>query len=329
VRHDLFRERLGALERLVEDAVAQAGADGLGSRGLNEAMEAILAWYARLARALESGGLLGAAGALWRDRPIPEIDDFGYDRAYEEAVGTLFRALYRTWWRVEVSGIENVPAAGRALLVANHAGGLFAYDGAMLKVALFDEHPAHRTSRPLVDDFVYDLPFVGDFMSRCGAVRACPENATRLLLRDEAVIVFPEGIKGIGKPYEQRYRLARFGRGGFVRIALRTAAPIVPIAIIGSEEIHPILGRWDWLARLVNLPYFPLTPTFPWLGLLGLVPLPSKWRIEFGAPIDWATHYGPPAASDRLLVSRLTEEVRQRVQRMVAEALPRRGAAFF
>src|SRR5262249_37958133 len=174
-----------------------------------------------------------------------------------------------------------------------------------------------------------DLPFVGTFMSRCGAVRACPENATRLLERDEAVIVFPEGTRGIGKPYEQRYRLVRFGRGGFVRIALRTGAPIVPIAIIGSEEIHPILGRWDWLARLINLPYFPLTPTFPWLGLLGLVPLPSKWRIEFGAPIEWAAHYGPQGADDRLLVSRLTEEGRQRGQRIGADALPRPPPAVF
>src|SRR5690606_995862 len=130
----------------------------------------------------------------------------------------------------------------------------------------------------LVDDFVYRLPFIGDFMTRCGAVRASMQNAERLLRQEEVVAVFPEGTKGIGKPFERRYRLERFGRGGFVRLALRTGAPVVPVAIVGAEEIHPLIARWEWLARQIGLPYFPVTPTFPWLGLLGLIPLPSKWR---------------------------------------------------
>ncbi|HEY8514203.1 MAG TPA: lysophospholipid acyltransferase family protein [Candidatus Binatia bacterium] len=328
LRHDLFRERLRALDALVERALAESGGVGAGGSRITEMVDAALDAYARLARDLEkSSPLTLLANALGAGR-IPEVDEFGYDAEYEQSVAPLFRALYRTWWRVDVEGLENVPGEGRVLLVANHAGGLFAYDGAMLKIAVQDHHPAHRSVRPLVDDFVYNLPFVGDFMIRCGGVRACPENAERLLRRDHAVVVFPEGTKGIGKPYSQRYRLQRFGRGGFVRIALRTGTPIVPVAIIGSEEIHPIIGRWDWLARQLRLPYFPLTPTFPWLGLLGLVPLPSKWRIEFGRPLDFSQQYGPEAAHDRLLVSRLTEEVRQRVQRLVAEALERRGPAF-
>lgn len=327
-RHDLFRERLRALDGLVERALAESGGVGPGGSRITEAFDALLDGWARLAREIEEGTPLEALAALLGPERVPEIDEFGYDRAYEEQVAPLFRALYRTWWRVETQGLENVPASGRVLLVANHAGGLFAYDGAMLKVALQDEHPAQRCARPLVDDFVYNLPFVGDFMTRCGGVRACQQNAERLLRRDEAVVVFPEGTKGIGKPYSQRYRLQRFGRGGFVRIALRTGAPVVPVAIVGSEEIHPIIGSWDWLARQLRLPYFPITPTFPWLGPLGLIPLPSKWRIEFGAPLDWSQQFGPEAAKDRLLVSRLGEDVRQRVQRLLVGALERRGPAF-
>jgi 1-acyl-sn-glycerol-3-phosphate acyltransferase len=328
LRHDLFRERLRALDALVERTLAESGGAAPGGSRITEMFDAALEAYARLARELDDASPLSLLSTLVAPGRIPEVDEFGYDAEYEQGVAPLFRALYRTWWRVEVDGLENVPSDGRVLLVANHAGGLFAYDGAMLKVAVQDHHPARRNLRPLVDDFVYNLPFVGDFMTRCGAVRACPENAERLLRRDHAVVVFPEGTKGVGKPYSQRYRLQRFGRGGFVRIALRTGAPIVPVAIIGSEEIHPIIGRWDWLARQLRLPYFPLTPTFPWLGLLGLVPLPSKWRIEFGRPLDWSQQFGPDAARDRLLVSRLTEDVRQRVQRLVIEALERRGPAF-
>jgi 1-acyl-sn-glycerol-3-phosphate acyltransferase len=326
-RASSFEDRLKALEDDVDQALADAGGPA-AERSVAEAFESVLDGYARLGRAIGSADPVEALAKLLAGRSVPEVDPFGHDRAYEESVAPLFRALYRTWWRVDTQGIESVPAAGRALLVGNHSGGVFAYDGAMLKVALMDEHPAHRDARPLVDDFVYRLPFIGNFMTRCGGVRASMQNAERLLRQEQAVVVFPEGTKGIGKPFEQRYRLARFGRGGFVRLALRTGAPIVPIAIVGGEEIHPILARWDWLARQVGLPYFPITPTFPWLGLLGLVPLPSKWRIEFGEPFDWSS-YGPKAADDRILVSRLTEEVRRRIQHMLVGALDRRGPAFF
>ena len=327
-RDDLFRERLRALDGLVERALAESGGVGAGGSRITEVLDTVLDAYARLVRGLDGGSALDLLSGFVGAGRIPDVDEFGYDAEYEQRVAPLFRALYHSWWRVEVEGIENVPDSGRALLVANHAGGLFAYDGAMLKVALQECHPSKRSARPLVDDFVYNMPFVGDFMIRCGGVRACPENAERLLRRDHAVIVFPEGTKGIGKPYSQRYRLQRFGRGGFVRIALRTGTPIIPVAIIGSEEIHPVIGHWDWLARQLRLPYLPLTPTFPWLGPLGLIPLPSKWRIEFGRPLDWSQQFGPEAARDRLLVSRLTEDVRQRVQRLVVEALEKRGPAF-
>jgi 1-acyl-sn-glycerol-3-phosphate acyltransferase len=328
LRHEAFGQRLREIEGMVERTLAESGATLSSDSRLADALELALDSWAQLARAIESGSLLDALGLRRAEPDVPEVDDFGYDRAYEARVAPLFRLLYRYWWRVEAVGLENLPPTGRALLVSNHSGGVFAYDGAMLKVAIQDHHPSHRPVRPLVDDFVYNLPFVGTFMTRCGGVRACPENAERLLERDEAVVVFPEGTKGIGKLYRDRYRLARFGRGGFVRIALRTQSPIVPVAVVGAEEVHPVLGRWDAVARLVGLPYFPLTPTFPWLGLLGLLPLPSKWRIEIGEPIDWRGVHGPDAARDRLLTSRLREEVRDRVQRLVRGAVERRGAAF-
>jgi 1-acyl-sn-glycerol-3-phosphate acyltransferase len=149
----------------------------------------------------------------------------------------------------------------------------------------------------------------------------------RLLEQDHLVAVFPEGIKGTGKPYSQRYRLQRFGRGGFVEIALRTGAPIVPVAVVGSEEIYPKLGELPAVARLLGAPYFPVTPTFPWLGPLGIVPLPSKWRIEFLDLIETAS-YGPEAADDRALVLELTEQVRSRIQHGLYANLVRRGPAF-
>jgi 1-acyl-sn-glycerol-3-phosphate acyltransferase len=328
LRHEAFGQRLRDLDRAVERRLLESGGEAVvAGSPLGDALELALDAWAEIARSIESG-------APWRrlagrgEVRGPERDDLGYDRAGEGTVAPLLRALYRAWWRVDLAGLERVPDTGRVLLVANHSGGLFPYDGAMLKVALREHHPAGRALRPLVDDFVYDLPLAGAFIARCGGVRASPENAEQLLRREQAVVVFPEGTNGIGKRYRDRYRLARFGRGGFVRTALRAQAPIVPVAVIGGEEIHPVLGTWEALARLLGLPYFPLTPTFPWLGPLGLVPLPSKWRIEFGEPIDWRGVHGPEAARDRLLVGRLRKEVRDRVQQLVRDALARRGPAF-
>ena len=179
----------------------------------------------------------------------------------------------------------NVPAHDRALLVANHAG-VLPWDAAMMSVAILKHHPLPRYPRFMVLDWAFRLPWVSAFMRRIGGVVASPYNAMRLLEQGHLVMVFPEGSKGAGKPFSERYRLQRFGRGGFVELALRTGAPIVPVAVVGSEEIYPKLGESRLLARLTGAPYFPLTPTFPWLGLAGAIPLPSKWRIEFCEPID-------------------------------------------
>ncbi len=254
-------------------------------------------------------------------------DRWGFDEDFAEAVFPLFDLLYEVWWRVEAEGHRNVPAHGRALLVANHAGSLFPFDASMMTMALMKGHPLPRWPRFMVLDWAFTLPFLSSFMRRVGGIPASPHNATALLESDELVMVFPEGAKGTGKPFSERYRLQRFGRGGFVEIALRTGAPIVPVAVVGSEEIYPKVADAPALARAIGAPFVPITPTFPWLGPLGLVPLPSKWRIEFCEPID-LSHHGPDAAEDRALVLDISEQVRETIQGKLYENLVKRGSAF-
>lgn len=287
--------------------------------------------FARLAegafRGIDWDRIARLAAAAYFSVHSEDVDDFGYDPKFSEAIRPLFEFLYAVWWRVETTGIERVPAAGPTLVVANHSG-VLPWDGLMINVALRHEHPARRQCRMLALDMFALLPILAPLLARMGAVRANPENGLRLLRRGEIVGVFPEGVKGVGKYYKDRYRLARFGRGGFIRIALRAGAALVPTAVVGSEEIHPMLARADFIGRPFGLPYFPLTPTFPWLGALGVVPLPTKWSIEFGEPLDLAG-YGPDAADDPILVNRLSEQVRQRIQTMVDGRLARRRSVWF
>jgi 1-acyl-sn-glycerol-3-phosphate acyltransferase len=254
-------------------------------------------------------------------------DEWGFDEQFADAGLPFLEFLYQRWWRVQVSGVRNVPSHGRALLVSNHAGSLFPWDGAMIGTAILREHPLPRFTRFLVLNWAFELPYVSVAIRKMGGVPASPFNAIRLLEQDELVGVFPEGVKGTGKDFADRYRLQRFGRGGFVEMALRTGAPIVPVAVVGSEEIYPKLGEARLLARLTGSPFFPITPTFPLLGPLGLVPLPSKWRIEFCDPIETAS-YGPDAGRDRTLVFELSERVRETIQDKVYENLVKRGSAF-
>jgi 1-acyl-sn-glycerol-3-phosphate acyltransferase len=259
--------------------------------------------------------------AMWGRSDI--VDDFGRDPRATARWEWLFEFLYSKWFRVEAFGLSNIPARGRALLVANHAGSL-PYDSAMVMHAVRRDHPARRDVRPLVEDTVFHLPFLGPIMNRIGGVRADPENAERLLLKDELVAVFPEGEKGMGKLWRDRYRLQRFGRGGFVKLALRTNAPIIPVAVVGAEEAAPMLGKVTWFAKNIGIPWIPVTPTFPWLGPAGLLPLPSKWFVQFGTPIDLGKAYGAAAAEDRLLVNRLADQIRTQIQTMIEELLGKR-----
>lgn len=253
-------------------------------------------------------------------------DEWGFDEEFATGLRPLLDFLYERWWRVEATGVSNVPASGRAMLVANHAG-ILPWDGTMISLAIQREHPHPRYPRFLVLDWAFTLPFVSVVMRKVGGVVASPYNASRLLEQDELVAVFPEGAKGAGKDFSERYRLQRFGRGGFVEIALRAGAPIIPVAVVGSEEIYPKVGESKLMARLTGAPYFPITPTFPALGPLGTIPLPSKWRIEFGEPIRTDT-FDESAAEDRALVFEMSERVRDDIQRMVYENLVRRGSAF-
>ncbi|WP_342768658.1 lysophospholipid acyltransferase family protein [Allorhizocola rhizosphaerae] len=255
-----------------------------------------------------------------------EVDDFGFDTELTDYVfHPLLRTLYKNWFRTEVFGIDNVPKEDGALIVGNHSGTI-ALDALMLCLAVHDEHPGHRYLRLLAADFVFRLPLVSEIARKSGATLACNPDVDRLLHEGQLVGVFPEGFKGVGKRFSERYKLQRFGRAGFVSVALRNKAPIVPVAIVGAEEIYPLLGNIKPLARLLGAPYFPVTPTFPWLGPLGMVPLPSKWMIEFGEPIDttpWADQADDPA-----VVFNLADQVRETIQGMLHGLLERRPDPF-
>ncbi len=256
-----------------------------------------------------------------------DVDDFGLDPVFEDKLRPLLTLLYRNYFRVQVEGIDQVPSAGAAVIVANHSGTL-PLDGAMLRTAIRLDHPSGRNLRWLAEDFVFYLPFAGVVLNRIGAVRACPENAERLLEQNALVAVFPEGVHGIKKLYSERYRLQRFGRGGYIRLCLRTRVPLVPCAIVGAEETNPLLYRLDWPSALVKLPYVPITPTFPLLGPLGLLPVPTRWKIRFGEPISF-DRYGPEAADDNVLVSSLSERVRTSIQSLIDGGLRTRKSVWF
>ena len=257
-----------------------------------------------------------------------EIDEFGFDpELTEQVLAPLARFLHEKWWRVDWIGMENVPAEGAALLVANHAGTV-PWDAVVMKFGVLDHHPGHRHVRLLAADLAFTMPFIGALARKSGNTLAAPEDAYRLLDKGELLGVFPEGYKGVGKPFSERYKLQRFGRGGFIELALRARCPIIPVSIVGSEEIYPMIHNAKTIARIGGFPYFPVTPFFPWLGPVGLIPLPSKWIIEFGAPID-TSELGEDAWQDPLTVFELTDRVRDEIQQTLHRNLSERRSAFF
>ena len=256
-----------------------------------------------------------------------DTDEWGLEWEFVDAMRPFLTFLYRTYWRVETTGLTNIPIEGRALLVSNHSGQL-PWDGVMIGTAVLTEHRAQRLARSLYASLLATMPFVCSMLTRLGQALATVENGTRLLEQDELVAVFPEGYKGLGKRYADRYKLARFGRGGFVRMALSTGAPIVPVSVVGSEETYITLARLPTLSQVTGIPYLPITLTFPWLGLLGFVPLPTKWYIDFGEPIAM-DQYGQDAADNLVLVSQLADQVRNTVQEMIRGRTAQRRSIFF
>ena len=197
----------------------------------------------------------------------------------------------------------------------------------MIKTALFAEHPHPRHARALVASLFMGMPYLGWFLRRTGQTVGHPDDTRRLLEQDQLVLVFPEGVRGTGKPYADRYKLRRFGRGGFAATAIRARVPIIPCAIVGAEEIYPLLGNARPIAQLLGLPYFPITPLFPWLGPVGAVPLPSKWIIEFCPPVP-TSDYPPGSEDDPAVIADLSGRVRGTIQRKLDDLLSERGPAF-
>ncbi len=256
------------------------------------------------------------------------IDDFGYDpELAREVLLPLAKPLYEKYFRVRTLGMARVPAEGAAILVANHSGTI-PLDAIMLQYAVATEHPQARTVRNVAANLAMGMPFIGHLARKTGNAVAHDEDALELLRRGELVGVFPEGFKGVGKGWRERYKLQRFGRGGFVEIALRTRVPIVPVAIVGAEEAYPMIADARVIAKAFGFPYFPITPTFPLLGPLGVLPLPSRWIIEIGEPIP-TDEYPHDAAEDAMLVFDLADRIRDTIQQMLYTNLQRRGGAFF
>jgi len=268
---------------------------------------------------------LAAVIAAMRER-IPDpatLPDFGFDPAFLQKTAPVLEFLWSKYFRIRLIGMEHVPAEGPALIVANHSGGL-PYDGAMLIHATHTRHPASRPLRPLVANFAFQSSWMRPVVARIGGVRASVQNALTLCSAGQLVGVFPEGLRGVGKLYRERYRLTHFGRGGFVRLARTANVPIIPVAIVGAEETHPVLAKLTRIAQPLGLPYIPITPTFPLLGPIGLLPIPSRWTIKVGEPILL-----PPGVGSKEETLELAEMVRSKLDHTIAELLSARRSVLF
>lgn len=255
----------------------------------------------------------------------PVVDSFGLDPEALERARPWLSYLFERWWRVRISGEANLPDSGRTIFVANRSG-VFPYDGLMLAHAVEMLRGQGFRPRFLIADWLVGLAFAQPLLTRLGGVRACAENAERILDDGNWVIAFPEGQKGALKHFHDRYRLQRFARGGFVSIAIRKRARIIPVSIVGAEEVHPILLESKFLTQLLGFPAL-LTPTFPHLGPLGLLPLPSRWRICFGQSIEFSD-VDLDAADDPLYVNRVNEQIRSAIQRMLHSEIRERSSVF-
>lgn len=283
------------------------------ARAAGETAEAV--WRRRVGDEIEQ-----RLRRLPRRRPEGEMDPFGLDLEWGKYALSVVAVLHRRYFRTEVFGIENVPS-GRVLLIANHSGQL-PIDGAMIGGSLFFDAEPPRIVRSMVEKWSQTLPFVSQLFPRVGQVVGVPENARRLLEYEEAVLVFPEGARGISKPFRDRYALTEFGLG-FMRLALETGTPIVPVAVVGAEEQYVSFGNLDALSRLLGMPNFPLVPQFFVPGLQ--LPLPTKYRIHFGPPLVFE---GDPDDDDAVVAEKVAV-VKATVQSMLNRGLKERKGIFF
>ncbi len=249
-------------------------------------------------------------------------DRFGFDPELARRVMLFTAIVYRNYFRVETQDIERVPE-GRVLLIGNHAGNTFAWDGAMLATAMFLEGRPPRIPRGMGEYFLPTIPFFNVMMQRFGSVVGRPENCVQLLEQEEAIMAFPEGARGFVKTWGQRYQLQEFGLG-FMRLALETDTPIVPVGIVGSEEHSPGIANLRGLGRLFGAPAFPITAGFPFLGPVGLLPLPVKFRIHFGEPLRFG---GDPSEDDAAIAERV-ERVKDSIRELVRAAREARSGWF-
>jgi 1-acyl-sn-glycerol-3-phosphate acyltransferase len=247
-------------------------------------------------------------------------DPFGLEIDTARRAATMCAVFHRLYFRTEVFGIENVPP-GRVLLIANHSGQI-PLDAAIIGSAMFLDAKPPRVTRSMVDRWTATLPFVSMFFNRVGQVVGLPENARRLLAMDELLLAFPEGTRGVAKPFSRRYELEDFGLG-FMRLAMETETPIVPVAVIGAEEQYLSLGNFNWAARALNLPVFPLVPQILLPG--GQMPLPTKYRLHFGEPMRF---YGDPEDDEAVIADKVWL-VRQTISHLLSEGLKARRSVFF
>lgn len=306
---EALREALDDLRREIEVRFTRRRA---GSSERSVAFEEL---FSELRRRLATLGMSERSG---------EVDEFGMDEVVLRRAAGLFDFLYDRYWRVDLGGLENLPSEGPVLLVSNRSG-LLPWDGLILAHAFSRVRPDLGRLRFTVADWLVTLPFAQPYLARLGGVRACRENVDRLLGSGRSVVVFPEGVKGAAKVFRERYRLKRFGRAGVIRVALASGVPLVPVGVVGAEEVHPILFKWIPPGRPV--PFLPVTPTFPWLGPFGVLPLPSKWVIRIGAPCE-LSDLGREASRDELLLSRLNEDLRSEIQALVDTGLAERESVW-
>ncbi len=319
--------RVSSVERRVETALdgVEARLQELAARsGIAAAPGALRDALARILPAVRAR-LFAALDLLRLLEPAERLDRFGMDARFADRLEPLLDLLYGVWWRVEVRDAERVPAEGPAVVVANH-GGAVPWDAFVLRHGLRRAHPARRDLRPLLDDRECALPLVGAAAIRYGAVRASPDAADAILAAGDVLGVFPEGSAAGLRPWRERYRLHRFGRGGFAKVALRAGAPIVPCAIVGSEEASPGIARTGWLADLFGIPLLSANPSLR-IASAALLPLPSRWTLRFADPIE-VRDLGPTAASDPAAVNALAERVRATLQALLDEGIAARTSVF-